>query len=130
MLHKSVPILTDVFNHWFAQGAIPTSITKSDHIAEERRQACLGGIRQLQAYRSAKHRVEDFGSDCSKPFADCCQGLDQTLVELCCEEKINLEQSALSVQNHNAVLISLDQSKSFDRVDHWFLAAVLETTGF
>ena len=29
-----------------------------------------------------------------------------------------------------AELINLDQSKAFDRVDHRFLAAVLETTGF
>ena len=28
MSHMFVPILTDVFNHWFAQGAIPGSITK------------------------------------------------------------------------------------------------------
>ena len=28
MLHKFVPIMMDVFNHWFAQGAIPGSITK------------------------------------------------------------------------------------------------------
>ena len=26
--HISVPILTDMFNHWFAQGAIPGSITR------------------------------------------------------------------------------------------------------
>ena len=29
-----------------------------------------------------------------------------------------------------AALISLGQSKAFDRVDHWFLATVLETAGF
>ena len=29
-----------------------------------------------------------------------------------------------------AALVSLDQSKAFDRVDHWFLASVLETAGF
>ena len=28
MLHMFVPILMDMFNHWFAQGAIPGSITK------------------------------------------------------------------------------------------------------
>ena len=28
MLHMFFPILTDVFNHWFAQRAIPVSITK------------------------------------------------------------------------------------------------------
>ena len=28
MSHMFVPILTDMFNHWFAQGAIPGSITK------------------------------------------------------------------------------------------------------
>ena len=27
MSHMFVPILTDMFNHWFAQGAIPGSIT-------------------------------------------------------------------------------------------------------
>ena len=28
LLHMFVPILTDMFNHWFAQGAIPESVTK------------------------------------------------------------------------------------------------------
>ena len=28
MSHIFVPILTDMFNHWFAQGAIPGSLTK------------------------------------------------------------------------------------------------------
>ena len=28
MSHMFVPILTDVFNHWFAQGAIPDCVTK------------------------------------------------------------------------------------------------------
>ena len=28
MSHMFFPILTDIFNHWFAQGAIPCRITK------------------------------------------------------------------------------------------------------
>ncbi len=28
LLSMFVPILTDMFNHWFAQGAIPGSVTK------------------------------------------------------------------------------------------------------
>ena len=28
LLHMFVPILTDMFNHWFTQGAIPRSFTK------------------------------------------------------------------------------------------------------
>ena len=32
-----VPILTDMFNHWFTQGAISGSVSIGrDHIAEER----------------------------------------------------------------------------------------------
>ena len=46
MSHMFVPILTDMFNHWFAQGAIPGCVYQGcDHIAEERWQACLGGFR-------------------------------------------------------------------------------------
>ena len=33
-------------------------------------------------------------------------------------------------ENTEAALINLDQFKAFDRVDHKFLATVLETTGF
>ena len=54
MSHMFVPILTDMFNHWFAQGAIPGKRYQGrDHIAEERWQACLGGFRRLQAHNSA-----------------------------------------------------------------------------
>ena len=45
--HMFEPIMTDVFNHWFAQGAI------SGRFAEERWQACLGGPRLLRAHNFA-----------------------------------------------------------------------------
>ena len=71
--HMFLPILTDVLNHWFAQEAIPGSITK-------------GVIPLLK--KGGMHVWE---------------GLDD---------------------------YNLDQSKAFDRVDHQFLASVLETAGF
>ena len=44
---------------------------ESDHIAEERQQACLGGTRRLQVHNTAKHRVKDFGPGLSEPTAAC-----------------------------------------------------------
>ena len=66
-----VPILTDVFNHWFAQGAIIDSITRGvitllnkvgGHVWEE-----------LDDYRQTKHRVKYFGPGLSEPLAVCHQ---------------------------------------------------------
>ena len=54
LLHMFVTIMTDMFNHWFTQGAIPGKRYHGrDHIAEERWYACLGGLRRLQAHNSA-----------------------------------------------------------------------------
>ena len=49
-------LLTDMFNHWLAQVAIPGSVKSQgcDYIAEERWQACFGGLRRLQDHNSAK----------------------------------------------------------------------------
>ena len=66
-----VPILMDMFNHWFAQGAIPGSITKGVITLPKK------GVRHvwedLDDYRpiTAKHRVKDFGPGLSEPFAVC-----------------------------------------------------------
>ena len=54
-------ILTDMFNHLFAQGAIPGSITKGVITLLKK----SGGYvwEELDDYRriTAKHRVKDFG---------------------------------------------------------------------
>ena len=54
--HMFVPILTDMFN----QGR--------NHIAEDRWQACLGGIRLLDTHNSAKDRVKNFVPGLSEPL--------------------------------------------------------------
>ena len=67
-----VPILTDMFNHWFAQGAISGSITKGvitllkkggRHIWEH-----LDDYRPITFLNT---RVKDFGLSFSKQFAAC-----------------------------------------------------------
>ena len=66
-----VPILTDMFNHWFTQGDNPSSITKGvitllkkggQHVWED-----------LDDYRPIKllNTVKDFGPGLSKSFAVC-----------------------------------------------------------
>ena len=129
--HMFVPILTDVFNHWFAQGAIPGSVTK-------------GVITLLK--RGGRHVWE--GLDDYRPITLLNTELKIRL-QLVIRDLIGPEQTfavkGRSIQDNlrlirevlegieddtEAALISLDQSKAFDRVDHRFLASVLETAGF
>ena len=48
------------------------------------------------------------------------------------QDNLHLIREILEVlgDGGEAALISSDQSKAFDKVDHWFLASVLETAGF
>ena len=42
----------------------------------------------------------------------------------------SIQKNLHLVYDNNDILISLDRSKAFDRVDHWFLVTVLETARF
>ena len=138
MSHMFVPILTDVFNHWFAQGAIPGCVTK-------------GVITLLK--KGGRHVGE--GLDDYRPITQLNTELKilarvlANRLQLVISDLIGPEQTyavkGRSIQDNlhlirevlegikddtKAALISLDQSKAFDRVDHRFLASVLETAGF
>ena len=138
MSHMFVPILTDMFNHWFAQGTIPGSVTK-------------GVITLLK--KGSKHVWE--GLDDYRPITLLNSELKilawvlANRLQLVISDLIGSEQTyavkGRSIQGNlhlirevqegiedgtEAALISLDQSKAFDRVDHRFLATVLETAGF
>ena len=138
MSHMFVPILTDMFNHWFAQGAIPGSVTK-------------GVITLLK--KGGRHVWE--GLDDYRPITllntdlKILAGVLANRLQLVISDLIGPEQTyavkGRSIQDNlhlirevlegikddtEAALISLDQSKAFDRVDHRFLATVLETAGF
>ena len=75
MPHMFVPFLTDVFNHWFAKGAIHGSITKRVITLLKK-----GGREDLDDYRSITllNTVKDFGPGLNEVFAACHQRSDRT----------------------------------------------------
>ena len=138
MLHMSVPILTDMFNHWLAQGAIPGCVTKGvitllkkggRHVWEgldDYRPITLLNTELKILARVLANRLQLVISDLIGPeqtFAVKGRSIQDNL-HLICEVLEGIEDDTESA------LISLDQSKAFDRVDHRFLATVLETAGF
>ena len=138
MSHMFVPILTDMFNHWFAQGAIPGSVKKGvitllkkggRHIREgldDYRPKTLLNTELKILARVLANRLQLVISDLIGPeqtFAVKGRSIQDNL-HLIHEVLKGIEDGT------EAALISLDQSKAFNRVDHRFLAAVLETAGF
>ena len=128
MLHMFVPILTDVFNHWFAQGAIPGCVTML-HVGEgldDYRPITLLNTELTILARVLANRLQLVISDLIGP--------EQTFAVKgrSIQDNLHLIREVLEgiEDDTEAVLISLDQSKAFDRVDHRFLASVLETAGF
>ena len=133
-----MPILTDMFNHWFAQGAIPGSVTKGvitllkkggRHVWEgldDYRPITLLNTELKILARVLANRLQLVISDLI--------GSEQTFAVKgrSIQDNLHLIREVLEgiEDGTKAALISLDQSKAFDRVDHRFLATVLETVGF
>ena len=138
MLHMFIPILTDMFNHWFAQGAIPGSVTKGvitllkkggRHVWEgldDYRPITLLNTELKILARVLANRLQLVISDLISP--------EQTFAVKgrSIQDNLHLIREVLEgiEDGTEAALISLDQSKAFDRVDHRFLTTVLETAGF
>ena len=135
MSHMFVPILTDMFNHWFA---IPGSVTKGvitllkkggRHVWEgldDYRPITLLNTELKILARVLVNRLQLVISDLI--------GLEQTFAVKgrSIQDNLHLIREVLEgiKDDTESALISLDQSKAFDRVDHRFLASVLETAGF
>ena len=70
-LHMLVPILTNMFNHWFAQGAIPGHITKS--VIPLLKKGGRYVWAELDDYRpiTLLNTVKNFGPGLSKSVAAC-----------------------------------------------------------
>ena len=138
MSHMFVPILTDMFNHWFAQGAIRGSVTKGvitllkkggRHVWEgldDYRPITLLNTELKILARVLANRLQLVISDLIGP--------EQTFAVKgrSIQDNLHLIREVLEgiKDDTESALISLDQSKAFDRVDHRFLASVLETAGF
>ena len=88
MSHMLVPILTDVFNHWLAQGAIPGSITKGVITLLKKEGRHVWG--DLDDYRPITLLNTEL-----KILAACHQWSGRPWTELRCEGKINPRQLAL-----------------------------------
>ena len=138
MSHMFVPILTDVFNHWFAQGVIPGCVTKGvitllkkggQHVGEgldDYRPITLLNTELKILARVLANRLQRVISDLIGPeqtFAVKGRSIQNNL-HLIREVLEGIEDDT------EDALISLDQSNAFDGVDHRFLATVLETAGF
>ena len=127
-----------MFNHWFAQGAIPGSITKgvitllkkggrdvSEDFYDYRPITLLNTELKILAWVLA-NRLQLVISDLIGPeqnYAVKRRSIQDNL-HLVREVQKGLRDDT------KAALINLDQFKAFDRVDHRFLATVLETVGF
>ena len=138
LLHVFVLILMDMFNHWFAQGAISGSITQGmiplmkkggRHVWEE-----LDNYRPLTLLNTELkilswvlvNQLQLVIRNLTGPeqnYAVKGRSIQDNLY-LMCEVLEGIENVT------EAALINLDQSKAFHRVDHWFLVTVLETAGF
>ena len=130
MSHMFVPILTDMFNHWFAKGAIPGSITKgaitllqkgSRHVSKEldnyRPITLLNTEINILVWVLANRLVVSDLVGLEQNYAVKGRSTQDNL-HLVCGNRLE--------EGIEDALISLDQFKAFDSVDHRFLMAVLE----
>ena len=133
-----VPILTDVFNHWLNQGAIPGSVTKGvitllkrggryvwEEVHDYRPITLLNTEIKMLA-RVLVNRLQLVISDLIRPEQN------YAVKGRSIQDNLYLVKEVLQAirDGTEAALINLDQSKALDRVDHRFLATVLETAGF
>ena len=106
-----------------------------DHIAEERWRACLGDdYRPITLLNTELKILTQVSANRLQVVISDLIGPEQTFVlkGRSIQYNLHLIREVLEgiKDGREAALISLDQSKAYDRVDHQFLATVLETAGF
>ena len=129
MSHMFVPILTDMFNPWFAQGVIILLKKGGRPVCEDLddyRPITLLNTELKILVRVLTNRLQLVISNLIGPkrnYAVKGRSIQDNL-HLVREIPKGLKDDS------KAALINLDQSKAFDRVEHRFLATVLETAVF
>ena len=127
-----------MFNHWFAQGAIPGSITKGvitllkkggRHVWED-----LNDYRPVTLLNTELKILAWFLVNCLPLVISNVIGPEQNYAVKgrSIQDNLHLVLEILErlKDDTEAAPINLDQSKAFNRVDHQFLVIVLETAGF
>ena len=133
-----VPILTYMFNYWFALVAIPGSVSKgmitwlkkgSKHVW-----VGLGDYMPITPLNTELKILARVLANRLQVVISNLIGPEQTYAVngRSIQDNLHLIREVLEgiEDGTETALISLDQSKAFDRVDHRILAIVLETAGF
>ena len=127
--HMFVPILTNMFNHWFTQGGIPGSVTKGVITLLKK-----GGKHVWEGLDTVLKILVQVWANCLLIVISDLIGPEQTYAVKgrSIRDNLHLIREVLEgiEDGTETALIILDQSKAFTRVDHWFLVSVLDTAGF
>ena len=136
--HMFVPIMTDMFNNWFAQGAIVASIIKGViTLLKKGGKDVWEGLKDYRLITLLNPELKILDrvlTNCLHVVISDLIGREQTYAVKgrSIPDNLQLIREVLEEKEDGteAALISLDLSKAFYRVDHRFLATVLETAGF
>ena len=135
--HLFIPILTRVYNHWFVEGRIPSQITKGVITLLKKKDKTGRGVEDYRPITLLNTDLKILAKIIANRLLDVAEDLiapQQTyaLKGRSIQSNLHLLREVIEGirEDEDAAIISLDQSKAFDRVDHRFLFKVLEANGF
>ena len=135
--HLFIPILTQLYNHWFTLGHIPSQVTKGVITLLKKKGTTgkgVGDYRPITLLNTDLKILTKILANRLRNVADDLIAPQQTyaLRGRSIQSNLHLLREVIEgvLADDEAAIISLDQSKAFDRVDHRFLFKVLEKSGF
>ena len=130
--HTFVPILADVFNHWFAQGAVPGSLNKGEiTFVKKGSRYVWEGIDDYRPITMLNKKLKILALVLANSLKLVISDLISpeqafTVKGTSIQDNLHLVPELIEgiKDSIEAALINLDQSKAFDRVDHRSWATV------